>query len=231
MTQTVRPRGLVIAVDGPAGAGKSTVARTLAAMLGLLYLDTGAMYRALALKALRREVDVRDETALSALLAGAVIALQRTDDGRSQVLLDGDEVSAQLRSPAVNATVAQVARHRSVREEMVRRQRALAVAGGVVMDGRDIGTHVLPDADLKFYLTASLDARARRRQADLAQLGYTVGFDQLREEILQRDVVDAGRPHSPLQQAADAIVIDTTSLEVSRVVEQMVAWCRQRLAR
>ncbi|MDA8193314.1 MAG: (d)CMP kinase [Thermaerobacter sp.] len=227
----VRPRGLVIAVDGPAGAGKSTAAQAMAAMLGLLYLDTGAMYRALALKALRRDVDVCDGAALAALLADTAIVLQRTDDGRSQVLLDGDEVSAQLRSPEINATVAEVARHRAVREEMVRRQRTLAVAGGVVMDGRDIGTHVLPDADLKFYLTASLDARARRRQADLAQLGYTVRFEQLREEILQRDFVDAGRPHHPLQQAADAIVIDTTSQEVSRVVEQMVARCRQRLAR
>ncbi len=230
MDSTERSGSAVIAVDGPAGAGKSTVARKLAACLRFLYLDTGAMYRALALKALREGVDLRDELALAELLADTTIELYpMAAQGLVQVILDGEDVTGLLRTPQVNATVAQVAGFASVRSDMVTRQRELARLGGVVMDGRDIGTFVLPHADIKFFLTASLDARAQRRYRELRQLGYDVSIDRIREEIAHRDMLDSSRPYAPLSQAYDAILVDTTDMEVEEVVTHMLAICRHRL--
>lgn len=220
----------MIAVDGPAGAGKSTVARKLAACLSFLYLDTGAMYRAFALKALREGVDLRDEQALAELLADTKIELYpMASKGLVQVILDGNDVTALLRTPQVNATVAQVAGFASVRSDMVTRQREMARLGGVVMDGRDIGTFVLPHAEIKFFLTASLDARAHRRYHELQQLGFDVSIDRIREEIAHRDMLDSSRPYAPLLQARDAILVDTTDMEVEEVVAHMLAICRHRL--
>lgn len=224
----VRPRP-VIAVDGPAGAGKSTVARRVAQELGYLYLDTGAMYRALALKALKHGVDLRDEEQLVHLLTNTTIELASGGLDSVSVWMDGREVTARLRTPEVDASVSQVAGYPAVREEMVARQRRLARQGGVVMDGRDIGTFVLPDADVKFYLTASLAARAARRQRDLVRLGYHVDLESLSEEIRHRDLLDSTRAYSPLRQAEDAIVIDTTDMEVEAVVELVVERCRERV--
>lgn len=231
MTSEPLHRGPIIAVDGPAGAGKSTVARKVADLLGFLYLDTGAMYRALALKALRHGVDLRDEAALTSLLERTTIDLYPQKGGSVSVYVDGEDVTASLRTPEVNAAVSQVAGFAAVREEMVRRQRQMAQSGSVVMDGRDIGTYVLPEADVKFYLTASLDARARRRQGDLAEIGYVVDFEELRDEIQHRDTLDASRPYGPLQQAEDAVLLDTTDLEVDRVVAAMIAIYHQRTGR
>lgn len=219
----------VIAVDGPAGAGKSTVARLAARELGYLYLDTGAMYRALALKALKHGVDLRDEEQLVNLLADTTIELVNGGSDPVRVWMDGKEVTGRLRTPEVDASVSQVAGYPAVHEEMVARQRRLARQGGVVMDGRDIGTFVLPDADVKFYLTASLAARAARRQRDLARLGYHVDLESLSEEIRHRDLLDSTRAYSPLRQAEDAIVIDTTDMEVEAVVGLVVERCRERV--
>lgn len=226
---TKRDGAGVIAVDGPAGAGKSTVARRLAAALDFLYLDTGAMYRALAHKALRLGVDLRDEDALSALLAETVIDLFPGTEGRPRVMLDGQDVTEALRAPEVNASVALVAGFPSVRSEMVARQRDMARPGGVVMDGRDIGTFVLPDAEVKFFLTASLDARAERRFQELTRLGYDVSLEHIREEIQHRDMLDSSRPYAPLSKAEDAVSIDTTHMEVDEVVARMLEICRCRL--
>ncbi len=219
----------VIAVDGPAGAGKSTVARMIAGRLGFLYLDTGAMYRALAYKALTEGVDVRDDEALSELLADTVIELYPAEHGHVEVILDGVDVTEKLRTPQVNATVSQVAGFASVRTEMVARQRALASQGGVVMDGRDIGTCVLPEADVKFYLTASLDARALRRYHEMQRMGYNISLARIREEIEHRDMLDSSRPYAPLSKADDALLVDTTDMEVEEVVAYMIEVCRQRL--
>ncbi|NMP22452.1 (d)CMP kinase [Sulfobacillus harzensis] len=219
----------VIAVDGPAGAGKSTVARRLAAELGFLYLDTGAMYRALALKALHEGVDLRDEAALASLLSDTTIDLYPAPEGRVRVIVDGADVTDHLRSPEVNASVALVAGFASVRSEMVSRQRDMARQGAVVMDGRDIGTFVLPDAEVKFFLTASLEARSERRCQELTRLGYDVSLERIREEIQHRDLLDSSRPYAPLAMAEDAVLIDTTHMEVNEVVARMLAICRHRL--
>ncbi len=223
-----KKRAPVVAVDGPAGAGKSTVARKMAERLGLLYLDTGAMYRGLAWKALHCGADLRDEPNLEDLLQRTTIDLYRQSDGTNEVLVDGKSVTNMLRGPEVNASVSLVAGVRGVREEMVKRQRAMAEHGGVVMDGRDIGTFVLPNADLKFYLTASLEARALRRHKDLCQLGYDVNLETLSQEIEHRDRLDSSRAFAPLAQAPDAIVIDTTNVEVDRVVDDMIAWYQEK---
>lgn len=225
---SVKKKAPVVAVDGPAGAGKSTAARKMAQRLGLLYLDTGAMYRGLAWKALHSGADLRDEPNLEVLLQRTTIDLYRQKDGTNEVLVDGQNVTAMLRGPEVNASVSLVAGVRGVREEMVRRQRAMAEHGGVVMDGRDIGTFVLPDADLKFFLTASLEARASRRHKDLLELGYDVNLETLSQEIEHRDQLDSNRSFAPLARATDAIVIDTTNVEVNRVVDDMVAWYQEK---
>lgn len=224
-------RRLVIAVDGPAGAGKSTVAKRVAERLGLNYLDSGAMYRALAWKALKRGVDLRDEDQLTALLAKTSIVLDSDPRGRPRIRVDGQEVGEALRSPEVNAAVSLVAGFARVRAEMVARQREMAAAGGVVMDGRDIGTNVFPNADLKFFLTASLRARAERRWRELRDQGFAVDLDTVAEEIAHRDQLDAGRAVGPLRQAPDAILIDTTDSDIDTVVEELLRYCRPRVCR
>ena len=225
-----RQAGGVIAVDGPAGAGKSTAARHLAQMLGYLYLDTGAMYRALAYKALKEGVDLRDGDALCGLLESTEIDLLAAPEGGVQVILDGVDVTGVVRTPEVNASVSLVAGFESVRREMVARQRRLAAQSNVVMDGRDIGTVVLPRADVKFFLTASLAARAERRHRELERLGYPSSAGRIKEEIAHRDALDSNRAVAPLARAEDAVLIDTTDMEVEEVVAAMLEICRQRLA-
>ncbi len=188
------------------------------------------MYRALAYKALRQGTDLRDEEALALLLGDTAIDLYPAPGGKVRVILDGHDVTDDLRTPEVNASVAQVAGFASVRSDMVARQRELAHHGGVVMDGRDIGTFVLPHAEVKFFLTASLDARADRRYRELVRMGFDVSRDRIREEIEHRDLLDSSRPYAPLSKAEDAILIDTTDMEVEEVVAHMLDLCRQRLA-
>jgi cytidylate kinase len=202
----------------------------MAERLGFLYLDSGAMYRALALKALQHGIDLRDESQIVDLLRSSQIDLVGNGRHQPTVWLDGEDVTHLLRTPEVNASVSLVAGFPLIREEMVRRQRVLACAGRVVMDGRDIGTYVLPDADVKFYLTASLEARAKRRLNDLKAMGFHLDLEVLGEEIRHRDALDASREVGPLRQAEDAILIDTTDMEVDCVVEMMVDNFRRRVS-
>ncbi len=213
-------KGLIVAIDGPAGAGKSTVARQISKDLGYIYIDTGAMYRALTLKALRQGTDLNDEEALTRLGKESNIRIAYQD--HTQVIyLDGEDVSTEIRSPEVSQSVSLVAKVPGVRLEMVRIQRDLASAGGVVMDGRDIGSYVLPNADFKIFLTASTAERARRRAKDLKAAGYKVEISKLEKEITMRDEIDSTRAMAPLVKADDAILIDTSTMSFDEVVHQI----------
>ena len=217
---TARPHGLVVAIDGPSGAGKSTAGRALAARLGYTYVDTGAMYRALTLKALRASLSPDAEGPLVDLAAETRIDLE---DGGQRVRLDGLDVTAEIRSREVTTASSRVSAHPGVRRDMVERQRRLGAGGGVVLDGRDIGTAVFPDAEAKFYLDADPSKRARRRQAEWSAAGSDVDIEELELEIRSRDAADSTRADSPLKRAKDATLVDTTELTPAEVVERMAS--------
>jgi CMP/dCMP kinase len=221
---THRPRGLVVAIDGPSGAGKSTAGRIVAQRLGYTFLDTGAMYRALALKALQARVPLDDERALSDLARGARIELE--EGGR--VRLDGEDVTAAIRGREVSVAASRVSAHPQVRRQMVARQQELGRLGGVVLDGRDIGTAVFPDADVKFYVDADPRRRAVRRHEELAAAGTESDVDAIEHEIRARDHADSTRVDSPLTRAPDAVAIDSSDIGVEGVVERMLAVIRER---
>jgi cytidylate kinase len=224
----VKPRGLVIALDGPSGAGKSTAGRALAARLAYVYVDTGAMYRALALKALRARVPLDSGPGLAALCHASRIEL--LEGGGSGVRLDGEDVSAAIRAREVSVAASQVSVHPEVRSEMVARQRAMGAVGGIVMDGRDIGSVVFPDADLKFYVDADPRLRAERRQAELRRAGVDMTLDAVEKDVRARDHADTHRSESPLTRAEDALLLDTTGLSQDAVLARLLAEVERRLA-
>ena len=210
-----------IAIDGPAGAGKSTVARLVAERLGFVYVDTGAMYRAVALKALETGLDPEQVEQIAQMAAGLDIRLIPGDRG-IQVLVDGRDVTEQIREPRVSRAVSEIARIPRVRELLVLKQREMAKRKGVVMDGRDIGTHVMPDAEVKVFLTASVKERAARRYAELKAKNETVTLEQLERDIAMRDRMDEQREVSPLRKAEDAVLLDTTGMTIPQVVERVL---------
>ncbi|MEN2766163.1 (d)CMP kinase [Ornithinibacillus xuwenensis] len=211
-----------IAIDGPAAAGKSTVAKIVAHRLSYIYIDTGAMYRAITFKALEQAVDVNDEAALVTLLKSTDIELIQHDEGQ-RVLLDRQDVTEAIRTNDVTNNVSYVAKHPLVREDMVARQQELAEKRGVVMDGRDIGTKVIPDAEVKIFLVASVEERAMRRHTENLKKGFESNLEELKKEIEKRDLIDSKREASPLVKAEDAIEIDTTSLSIEDVAERILA--------
>ncbi len=219
MADTERIR---IAIDGPAAAGKSTVAKRLAKKLSFTYIDTGAMYRALTLRCLEEDIALTDEEAVYRLLLETSIELKQMDDTQ-KVLLNGKDVTDTIRSQEVSRQVSLIARFPKVRAEMLRRQQAMAKEGNIIMDGRDIGTNVLPDAEVKFYLIASVDERAKRRFEENERKGIPSDFAQLKSEIAERDRRDMERKHGPLRKAEDAIAIDTTKLTIEEVLAEMLA--------
>ncbi|PEC46450.1 cytidylate kinase [Bacillus sp. AFS077874] len=210
-----------IAIDGPAAAGKSTVAKIVAKKLGYVYIDTGAMYRALTFKAIKNNIDVNNEMELSNLLSNITIKLI-PEEGTQKVFIDDVDVSEPIRTPEVTRNVSFVAKHSLVREKMVDLQREYAVNGGVVMDGRDIGTHVLIDAEVKIFMIASVDERAQRRHIENVKNGFESDFEQLKIEIATRDRIDSEREVSPLKKADDAISLDTTSKNIDDVVNEIL---------
>lgn len=211
------PRPSTIAIDGPVASGKSTISRTLARRLGYRYVDTGMMYRAVTWKALQRGVDLNDEERLTDLVADTTIHV--TSDA---VMVDGHEVTSEMQRPEVERGVSLVAKVSAVREALVEQQRALAQGGSTVMAGRDIGTVVLPGAELKVYLCASLDERARRRHRELVERGESAEFQTVLDDLRRRDDIDSGRAVSPLQPAHDARLIDTDGLSVEEVLARIV---------
>jgi len=216
-------RTIVIAMDGPAGSGKSTLARALAARLGYRYLDTGAMYRSVSLAASRAGIEATDAEGLTALLDRIDLRLEANPEG-PRVLLDGEDVSEAIRTPEISRIVSAYASRPEVRAAMVRLQRAQRDGGGLVAEGRDIGTVVFPDAELKFYVTADIRERARRRLRDFgADESDEKRLQEVLDDIENRDSVDTGRADSPLTEADDAVTIDTTGLTVEQVLDVMRA--------
>ena len=213
---------MVIAIDGPSGVGKGTVSRAIAKALGYRHVDTGAMYRAIAWLALERALDLDDEAAVSALAEAA-----RVDIGDGRVTVDGVDITQAIRTPDIDRAVTSVARLPGVRRILVARQRAFAESGGVVMEGRDIGTVVFPDADVKVYLDASPEERARRRAADPAH-GGPQALSEVATALATRDRIDSTRAASPLTLASDAEVIDTTGVPADDVVQRVLEIVRQR---
>jgi cytidylate kinase len=216
--ETSQGRGPIIAIDGPSGAGKGTVARAVAARLGYRHVDTGAMYRAVAWKVRHDGIDLHDEAAVGALAERAQFDLE---DGR--VVIDGHDVARAIRTPDMDAAAARVARYPAVRRALVRRQQQMGAAGRVVMEGRDIGTVVFPDADVKIFLDASPEERARRRASDPAHRASQPGvLSDVATALAERDRSDTTRPASPLAQAPDALHLETTGLSVEAVVDRVM---------
>ncbi len=211
----------IIAIDGPAGSGKSTTAKQVAKRLGFTYLDTGALYRALTLLALKNGIDIESEGELVNLLQQSKFQLQSQGD-KIRIWINGEEATEAIRSPEVSRAVSMVARHPAVRREMVQLQRRLASQADVVVEGRDIGTVVFPEADLKIFLTASLEARAQRRLKELHEKGVEISLHELKRDIERRDAIDSQRETAPLKKAEDAIVIDTTELTIDEQVDKIV---------
>lgn len=217
---------LVVAIDGPAGAGKSTVAKLAARKLGYNYIDTGAMYRAVAWKTLQQEQPVTDELILETV-KDIQVKLSYLN-GSTKVEVDGTDVSSAIRTPEVSKIVSQVAALGPVRVKMVELQRRMAAEGGVLMDGRDIATHVLPNADVKIFLTASIEERARRRWMEMKEKGYDIALEQLQKDIAARDKADSEREISPLVRAEDAELLDTTGLSIDEVVARILRMCGEK---
>ncbi|MBS1271776.1 MAG: Cytidylate kinase [Candidatus Marinimicrobia bacterium] len=222
-------RKLTIAIDGPSGSGKSTTARMSAQKLGYTYVDTGAMYRAITLHILNNNVPMKDKSQVVKAAAEVQIQFTRTGD-RLEVLLDGKNVTDKIREPHIGKAVGLVSEIPGVRAILVNLQRSLADEGGVVMEGRDIGTRVLPNADLKFFLDADIEERAHRRQSQLAEQGVELEYETVKQELIDRDTRDSERDESPLRAADDAILIDTTNLSIEDQVDLIVQRVREKEA-
>ena len=221
-------KSIQIALDGPAAAGKSTIAKIVAEKLGYIYIDTGAMYRAITLKAIREGINLESGEEAGRLLADTRIDLQPSQDGQL-VFLDGKNVTEDIRSQNVTNSVSMMAAHESVRKQMVKLQQILASGRGVVMDGRDIGTQVLPNAELKVFMSATVEERARRRFEENKKRGIDTPLDDLQKEIAARDKMDSEREVSPLRQAQDALYLDTTKLTIVDAASEILKLAEERL--
>lgn len=213
---------MIIAVDGPAGAGKSTVSKILAKELGFLYIDTGAMYRALTFKALEGNIDLRDEQQIIGLAGTISIDLINNADSSLKVMLDGVDVSRQIREPRITKSVSNIAKIKGVREKMLKLQRELGFRHDAVLDGRDIGTVVFPNADKKFYIDADFKERVRRRYDELKAMGQVVTLEDIDKDLRNRDTIDSTREFAPLKRADDAVYIDTTQMSIEEVAEKLL---------
>ncbi len=220
-----KAKSFVIAIDGPAGSGKSTVSKALAKKLGLLYIDTGAMYRALTLKAMRENANMEDEVFLTKLARSTKIDLKEGKKGLI-VFLDGEDVTGLIRRPELTNNVKYIARVPGVRREMVKLQRSIGEREGAVLEGRDIGTVVFPDADYKFYLDADAEERANRRHKELAESGEKISLEDIKKGVLIRDKSDMNRSVGALKKAEDAIFINTTKLSIEGVVEKLLSYIK-----
>lgn len=220
---------MIIAIDGPAASGKSTTAKKVAEQLSFIYVNTGAMYRAVTLAVLKAGIDPNIEERVNAILPDLVISIEATDSG-SKTFLDGEDVTREIRKTAVTKHVSVVSAMPTVREEMVAIQRRIATGKNAVVEGRDIGTVVFPQAELKFYITASYKVRAKRRQEDLKELGIKLSIEEIISDLQRRDGIDSSRTFSPLMKADDAIVVNTTDLTINEQVTFIVEKVKEYLS-
>lgn len=218
-----------VAIDGPSGAGKSTMAKALATRLGYLYVDTGAIYRTLGLFALSRGVSPSDPEAVSALLPEAVITMDYAEDGLQHMYLGGEDVTGAIRTPEVSTAASKISAIPAVRAFLLEMQRDMARRSNVIMDGRDIGTVVLPRADVKIFLTASPEVRARRRHAELSAKGNTDSYETVLRDVMERDERDSNRSAAPLQQAEDALLFDSTDYSLEECVERLLQIIQEKM--
>lgn len=216
-----------VAIDGPSGAGKSTIAKTAAAMCGMIYVDTGAMYRAIGLYFLKNEVDIRDRERCEAMLPDIDVSIDY-EDGKQKVLLNGEDVSGYIRTQEVGEAASVTSAYPGVRAHLLELQRSLAKTRDVIMDGRDIGTTILPDAPLKIYLTAAAEVRGKRRYLELLEKGQEADLAEVIEEVKERDYRDSHREISPLRQAVDAVLLDTTEMTLEESEQAVIRLIRER---
>lgn len=216
---------LTIAIDGPAASGKSTTARLLAKHLGYIYIDTGAMYRAATLAVLNSDINPQDRASVAGVVEDSTIGL-KIIDGVQHTYLNEEDVTDKIRTPQIDRVISTIATNADVRKIMVRHQRATAGQGGVVMDGRDIGTVVLPDADLKVFMKASIEARAKRRMKDQAE--HNISLEEIKEDITRRDHLDMNRDESPLVKATDAIELDNSNMTIEEQVKTILSWIKAK---
>jgi len=223
-------RRFIVAIDGPAGSGKSTSAKLVAQRLNFLYIDTGAMYRAITFLAMKNNI-LNDHEKVSKLAESCIIKLDFIE-GKTNIRVDGDDLTAEIRSPDVNSNVSDISKIPGVREALVKKQRIMASENaGVVMEGRDIGTVVFPDADVKIYLTASIDERSVRRTKEFAEQGKQMSVDAVRENLVQRDIIDSTREIAPLSKAEDAIEVDTSNVTIEEQVEIILQIVNKKIFR
>lgn len=219
---------IAVAVDGPAGAGKSSISKIVAKKLGYLYIDTGAMYRSVTWAVLHNHIDVNNQTAVEALLPELDLTMEASDDS-CKVFIAGQDVTDFIRTPQVNNAVSIVASYKGVRQYLVERQRLMAETGGVILDGRDIGSVVLPNAELKIYLTASVEARAMRRYLEVKGTVNEQTLEDIKESVMQRDDMDKNRKESPLIQVEDAVLVDSSEMTFDETVERILHLVQERI--
>ncbi len=227
----MKKNGLIIAIDGPAAVGKSTMGKLIARELGYTYIDTGAIYRAITWKVLKNSFSTNDEKIISDIVSRTCITIERTNINSLKnyyhIFVDGKDVTEEIRDPNIDRNVSQIARLPNIRKQLIFLQRKLAEKGSVVMEGRDIGSVILPQADIKFYFTASEEERIKRRYAELKDKGYNEGYEEVKKQILQRDEIDSKRKYAPLIKAEDAIVIDSTEKSIEEVKEEILRVIRK----
>jgi cytidylate kinase len=222
----MKKNGLTIAIDGPAAVGKSTMGKLIARELGSTYIDTGAIYRAITWKVLKNNIDINDENMISNLVSDITITIERSNckslNDYYHIFVDGEDITEKIRDPRIDQNVSQIARLPKIRKQLIHLQRKLAEKGNIVMEGRDIGSIILPQADIKLYFTASEEERIKRRYKELIDKGYNVDYEEVKKQIVQRDEIDSKRKYAPLIKAKDAIVIDSTEKSIEEVKDNIL---------
>ena len=222
----MKKSGLTIAIDGPAAVGKSTMGKLIARELGFLYIDTGAIYRAITWKVLKNSINVSDENIISNLVSNTRVTIEKVNcmslNDYYHIFVDGEDVTEEIRNPRIDQNVSQIARLPKIRKQLIYLQRKLAEKGNIVMEGRDIGSIILPQADIKFYFTASEEERIKRRYKELISKGYSIDYEEVKKQTIQRDKIDSKRKYAPLIRAKDAILIDSTEKSIEEVKDKIL---------